>query len=261
MITLSMLYKLRCQFSVRAHVLAGLTDIQLDRLRNLEPRAKSPAKKEPWFDEAVKIARILTGGSVWGLIAPWEHADVENQIQRLLPHDLEHFQAGRRVPLSLAMRVAWHFALSDPSELVVTPYQMQLWSMLEAGERNTHAYGICPWCGVDRFPTSGGRAEHETWCAPNNLWSPRVRPTQLEPLKPMLREPGKFISEPSRIAHGLKALRFKAGETQVHVADAVGVHRSHYPKIERGDQRCPHKLALKLAGHFGVPVESIYEGV
>ncbi len=261
MLILSNLYKLRCATGIQRPHLSAMTGIDAARIERLEHRSRKASQVEPWFDEGVALANVLTRGSLWELVAPDFHTQVQRLSSQLLPHDLDHWRAGRRVPLSLAFRVAEHFGLADPSELVVTPYQMQLWSMMEAGERNLHAYGICPWCGVDRFPTSGGRAEHEPWCAPNNMWGPKKQPTQLEPLKPMHREAERFLKKASRIAHGLKHWRVQAGLTQKQVAAQVGCTPEHLARIEQTRLRCTEAVAQKIAAVLEVSVEEIYTGV
>ena len=50
-------------------------------------------------------------------------------------------------------------------------------------------------------------------------------------------------------------LRKEKGETQVQVANAVGIAEQHYQRFERGVNLPNLENAWKLADHFGVTID------
>jgi putative transcriptional regulator len=52
--------------------------------------------------------------------------------------------------------------------------------------------------------------------------------------------------------------RADAQVSRKQLADAVGVNAQTIGYLERGDYKPSCELALKIAGHFGVPVEAIF---
>ena len=50
-------------------------------------------------------------------------------------------------------------------------------------------------------------------------------------------------------------LRKEKGETQVQVANAVGIAEQHYQRFERGANLPNLENAWKLADHFGVTID------
>ena len=52
----------------------------------------------------------------------------------------------------------------------------------------------------------------------------------------------------------IRALRQERGETQVQVAEAIGVAESHYQRFERGANLPNLENVWKLADHFGVTI-------
>ena len=53
----------------------------------------------------------------------------------------------------------------------------------------------------------------------------------------------------------IRALRQERGETQVQVAEAIGVAESHYQRFERGANLPNLENVWKLADHFGVTID------
>lgn len=53
----------------------------------------------------------------------------------------------------------------------------------------------------------------------------------------------------------IRGLRKELGETQVQVADALGIAESHYQKYERGASLPNAENLWKLADHFGVSID------
>ena len=56
----------------------------------------------------------------------------------------------------------------------------------------------------------------------------------------------------------LRAARKAQGLTQAKVANFVGIERTHYSRIERGDKRPSLKVAFILAELFGSSVEELF---
>ncbi|MCM3523325.1 helix-turn-helix transcriptional regulator, partial [Curtobacterium sp. P97] len=61
-----------------------------------------------------------------------------------------------------------------------------------------------------------------------------------------------------RLHNRLAVLRAERGTTRRQLADAVGVNVQTIGFLERGDYGPSVELALRLAGHFGLPVEAIF---
>lgn len=57
----------------------------------------------------------------------------------------------------------------------------------------------------------------------------------------------------------LKEFRARTGENQQELGAAVGASRQTISLIERGDYSPSITLALKIAEHFQVPVEEIFQ--
>lgn len=62
----------------------------------------------------------------------------------------------------------------------------------------------------------------------------------------------------STIKNTVFELRQKAAVTQEELAQAVGVSRQTIIAIERGNYTPSVLLALRIAGYFKVPVESVF---
>ncbi len=62
------------------------------------------------------------------------------------------------------------------------------------------------------------------------------------------------------ITNHVRRLRFEAGEmTQQALADAIGVTRQTVIAIEGGNYSPSLEVAFRLARHFDVPIESVFE--
>lgn len=53
----------------------------------------------------------------------------------------------------------------------------------------------------------------------------------------------------------VRELRKEKGETQVQVAEAIGIADRHYQRFERGANLPNLENAWKLADHFGVSID------
>jgi len=60
------------------------------------------------------------------------------------------------------------------------------------------------------------------------------------------------------IHNRLNVLRAERGISRKDLADAVGVNFQTVGYIERGDYSPSLDLALKIAAHFGLPVEMVF---
>jgi DNA-binding XRE family transcriptional regulator len=56
----------------------------------------------------------------------------------------------------------------------------------------------------------------------------------------------------------LRQLRTERGVSRRELAEALGVHYQTVGYLERGEYSPSLELALRIAGHFGVPVELIF---
>lgn len=53
----------------------------------------------------------------------------------------------------------------------------------------------------------------------------------------------------------IRELRKERGETQVQVAEAIGIAEQHYQRFERGANLPNLENAWRLADHFGVSID------
>lgn len=60
------------------------------------------------------------------------------------------------------------------------------------------------------------------------------------------------------IHNRLSVLRAERGVSRKDLADAVGVNFQTIGYLERGDYSPSLELALKIAAHFGLPVEMVF---
>lgn len=255
---LTQLREIRLKIGAPRSAVATLTNIKPDRLRALE---MGTAPRGPWFDEAVRLSHVLLQGeAILPMVAP-KHSELNSrQIMEELggqhtDRDIEFWRSGRRAPLHLAMRLAARFGLHDPIALDVSSVSMQVWDMIEAGDRSLEAPGFCPWCNVDRFPLEDGTQEpHADWCLPANIWSPRDGPDTVLAIEPIARRRRSH----SMLARGLKAQRLKKGKTQVLAAAAMGVDPNHYARIERCELNLTLANADKLAEAWGIQSEELF---
>lgn len=236
--------------SVTPSILSTLSGIPKARLLKL---ANSVGQEEPWFDEAVTLARVLNTGGILPLIASGNLTDIPMGFH--LDADVDALRAGLRLPLSLACRLAVRFGLDDPIDLVVTERMMQIWSVLEASERNPEAVGWCPWCIADIL---AGEA-HLPTCLPNNLWGPRDI-VDARTLGYIPRPTGSNHTRRgfSKTAYGVAALRKSLGLTQPRMAEQVGMASNYLARIEQGNTPLTLRYAERIAAAFNVTVESLY---
>lgn len=68
----------------------------------------------------------------------------------------------------------------------------------------------------------------------------------------------KGSSEAKQLHNRLAVLRAERGTTRRQLAEAVGVNVQTIGFLERGDYGPSVELALRLAGHFGLPVEALF---
>jgi putative transcriptional regulator len=63
-----------------------------------------------------------------------------------------------------------------------------------------------------------------------------------------------------RLSNQIRRLRFEKGEmTQQQLADLVGVTRQTIIAMEQGKYAPSLPLAFRIAGAFGVPLESVFQ--
>lgn len=260
LLTLSNLRLYRMSRNITRVNISDITALPHERVKALELR-----EAEPWFDEALLIARVLclpgiiplltAGDGGPGRISSGDLRASGVDIGISTEHDLAIFHSGVRIPLSLACRVAAQLGLADPADLAVTPLQRQIWSMLESSERHPEAPGFCPWCGVDRFPLEDGTvAPHAPLCLPDILYTPKELPDTITPPRAM----HKGSREPGIMAYGLKEFRLKRGLMQKDMAEAIRLSTQYYARLERADYPLTPKLGRKIAEMFGVDIRVLY---
>lgn len=248
------LHMLKTVYQHRAQTpttLAALTDIPKARILKL---ANSVGQEEPWLDEAATLARTLGTRGIVPLITP-SGSLTDCAMGFHLDADVDAMRAGLRLPLSLACRLAVRFGLDDPMDLVVNERQMQIWSVLEASERNPEAAGWCPWCAADIL---GGEAHLRT-CLPHNLWGPR-NVVDARTLGYLPRPTGSNHTRRglSKIAYGVAPLRRSLHLTQPRMAEQVGMSSNYLARIEQGNTPLTLRYAERIAATFAVTVESLY---
>lgn len=206
-------------------LLSAITAIPIPRLQSLESR-----KGEPWFDEALMLARAFNIG-VYDLFTAHELKAFDYD-PRFFAVDLKFWGDGVRLPVSVALRLAHRFGVS-PDDLDPSPLLRQIWSVVSANERHPYAAGVCPWCQADIF---AGDA-HEAHCLPHLLlgtYNERrgvPEPGTAEPPRPV----HKGSRQGSARVFGIKAVREQLGITQAEMARNMDVNVNHYARIERGE--------------------------
>lgn len=245
MLVLNHLKSTRVAANLGRAQLAHITTINLDRLRDIELR-----KSEPWFDETLALSRVLNTKGILPLISSDDLTTLA-EADPPIPSDLEAWYESYRAPLSLAVRVAARFGLSDPADLVVSPLMYQMWDVVRQNERIPEAGGRCPWCGAAALSDSeSGGSAHLPTCLPNNLLSPHSKGNiHVEVSLNSKRSPGR---KKSARAYGLKELRVAGNFTQQQVADALGMSSNHYSRVERAELTLTIEKADKLAEFYGV---------
>jgi DNA-binding XRE family transcriptional regulator len=68
----------------------------------------------------------------------------------------------------------------------------------------------------------------------------------------------KGAASGAQLHNRLAVLRAERGTTRRQLADAVGVNVQTVGFLERGDYGPSLELALRLAAHFGLPVEAVF---
>ena len=236
MLVLSNLKAIRVGSGIGRALLSRITTIHIDRLRDIELRTT-----EPWFDETLALSRVLNTNGILPLISS---DDLTTLAERdpPIPSDEQSWREGRRAPLSLAVRIAARYGLTDPADLVVSPHLLQVWDVVEHSERVAGAGGQCPWCGE--------AGPHLPTCLPNNLLKPHSSGAiHVEVHMRSKAAPGR---RKGARAYGLKALRLASDFTQKQVAEAVGLSSNHYARTERGELSLSIENADKLAEFYGV---------
>ncbi len=249
MLLLSGFRPLRIARGVKRADIALLTNIKLERLTDIDLRAV-----EPWFDEALAIARTLNV-SVHDLLTV-EDMKTFDDDRRFYAVDLKFWGEGVRLPLSIALRLQSRFGLPMVEDLDQSLLVRQLWSMLESNERHPEAPGWCPWCRADIF----GGAAHAATCLPHNLLGARaLLQGRVQPGTADAPLPGrKGVRVGSAKVPGLKALRERLGLTQAEIARMIEFNPNHYARVERCELPLVIPKADTLCRLFNVSRDSLF---
>ena len=229
--------------------LEELTGIPKARIQKL---ANYSAMEEPWFDEAVLLARALCTNGIVPLITSSGRLS-ECPVGVHIGTDVTAYRMGVRLPLSVACRLAMRFGLDDPMELSGHSRHMQIWDVLSRNERGAEP-GQCPWCLADVH----AGAEHDEMCLPNNLWGPRNMGDARDlmfPLRPSAKARRKM---PGARGLGIRPLRTRLCMTQRQFGDRCGITESYLARMERCELTLTLPQAEKIAAAFGVTIESLY---
>lgn len=248
MITLSALRPMRLKIEYPRALLATVALIPASRLRDIETR-----KVEPWLDEALRIARAL-GQSIADLIASGDLTTFDRD-PKLFPKDLEHWRSGVRLPLSLALRLAYRFGV-EMEDLDAPLFTRQVWSVVQATERHPEAAGWCAWCQADVV----GGEPHADHCLPHHLYGSRALDGFTADFIPEhLPRPAKAGRRGGgATAHGLRSIRIEHGKTQAEMAALMTINTNHYARVERGELPLVLDRATALAAELGIDRDRIY---
>lgn len=249
MLTISAMKSLRVAHSYPRALLASITHIPADRLRELELR-----NAEPWFDEALLIARAF-GCSVHDLLLPKDMAGFDDD-PRFFAVDVKFWQDGVRLPLTIALRLQHRFGLSTVDELNPSALMRQLWSTLASGERHPEAPGWCSWCQAD----IAAGDPHTSHCLPNNLLGVRaLRGGVTEEGTADAPRPlrGSHRTGSAKV-HGLRVIREDQGLTQSEMARQLDMAVNHYARIERGELPLTHAKATLVMQLFNVSRDALF---
>lgn len=256
MVVLSELAQIRGHRTLRWAHLSALTGIDWERLKHFE--SVDPKRRtEPWFDEAIIIARALCTHGIWPLITSGPVKDLD--LGKLLPDDLDlaMFRSGTRLKLSVACRVAIRLGLSDPIELV-QPYHglvQELWQIIASGERQSDP-GNCPWCNQRIV----GDAGHLPTCLPDHLFG--ARGDAMAPrIKALVPPEQRGVGRPAASqAWGLAAVRTARSMKQHEMAAKLGYKSvNHYAQVERGEIKLRLDKAAVFANILGVDVHDLFK--
>jgi len=233
MLTISALKSVRVARNYPRNLLSVIASIQPTRLKELELK-----EAEPWFDEALSIARALSI-SVHDLFVSGDLTTFDYD-PRFFAVDLKFWTEGVRLPLSVALRLQHRFGLPAVDDLDPSPLTRQLWSVLEASERHPEASGWCPWCQADIV----GGQKHADHCLPHNLLGARDLRGRVAIGTADAPLPGrKGGRKGSAKVPGLKRVRELAGLRQAEMAQQLGFAVNHYARVER----CELPLVLPKA--------------
>lgn len=230
--------------------LSSLTSIEKPRLRQIEL-----CTHEPYLDEAYALHRILGTDNILVLTG----RDSLYECLSVPPMPVDFARAAwledRRLPLSIAFTLALDFGLTDPAQLVTSPLHAQIWDILSATER-LPAGGLCPWCQAS--VTTG--EPHARACLPANLWPGRARSPVFGPrpiwLRPETKADRRGRSQPAK---GLRAIRERAGKSQIEVAKALGyTSQGAISALERLERPLTIQFAKKFAMYFNVDEVELY---
>lgn len=246
-LTLIHMKSLRVAAGISAPQMAKLSAIPRARISVLESRASDVAE-EPWFDEAVTIARSLGCAGIRPLIGVVDLHDIPLGYDPLDPVDA--WRSGVRLPLSTACRIAVRTGLPDPLDLDVPLPFRQAWQILARGERYAQT---CSWCGV----ASHAGEPHLPTCWMNNLLGPRNIPLSDLGSAPRTRRPGRRRIA-TTLGKGLRRTRERLGVTQERIATAVELHPAYYAKLEQCVYNLTLDVAEKIAVAFNVSVEELF---
>jgi len=251
MLTISNARPLRLHHEIDRRHIAAMTRIDAKRLRELEL-----GKAEPWFDEALNIARTLNV-SVHDLLSSRDVTDFDTD-PRFHAADVRYWTDGARLPLSVAMRLQYRWGLPTVEDLVPSPLMRQLWDIVEASERHPEAPGWCPWCQADRL---AGEA-HRDDCLPYLLLG--ARKTGREDIIGTVDDPQpgrRGDRSGSARVRGLKSIREHVGWTQNEMAKYLGYHPNHYSRIERAELPLTRKKADFLCNTINVTRDQLFNGI
>lgn len=247
MLTLDNLATIRHSKELRRQMLAVMTGIDVQRLRDFETGRD---RTEPWYDEALKLAQaldttildLITSGSL-----------TASAFGPAMPGDVDLFRAGVRLPLSLACRVALKLGLEQPEMLQQHRIYQQIWSVIASNERGAEP-GQCPWC----LATIAAGDPHRPTCLPHNLMGLRRPDLVATPIATLPKPEKAGMRGTSGIAYSLAALRKQNGLTQRQLADAVGINPSYLARIERCEVPLTKVNATRMALLWGCDVLDLY---
>lgn len=66
--------------------------------------------------------------------------------------------------------------------------------------------------------------------------------------------------DPVEVGRRLTALREHLNMLQAHFADSVGIDRTSYGRIERGEKPLKADMAYRIAERYGVSMDFLYRG-
>lgn len=250
MLTLDNLMRTRSAKDLRRDILARITGIPGDRIKDFETGKE---RLEPWLDEAALLARCLCVGGIINLINT-SGSLTDCDIGTHLVSDIAYLRAGSRLPLSMACRLTIKLGLRDPIELIPDRVGLQTWDLVARNERGAGP-GECPVCLADTYAGAG----HLPTCLGDIVYGARdIGRDTLGP-RPRVERYGERRAGGSGTAFGLKDVRLAARLTQKQVADAIGMSQSYIAQMERGETPMRVAKAEALAQVLRIDVAEIYK--